>query len=318
MKKPSLTIAKDVIDSEINGLLSLKTNLNNDFIISVETISNAKGRTIICGMGKSGLIGKKIAASFASTGTPSFFMHPGEAFHGDLGMVKPEDIFIAISNSGETEELLKLLPFLRDNGNFIIAMTSNAQSTLAKNSNCFLDISVPHEACPHQLAPTTSTTATLVMGDALTVALMEARDFTPENFARFHPGGALGRKLLSTVKDEMEQKPIPRIGNTSTFSEIVDAITRGKLGFVVVDSDEKDPDENSNLSIITDGDLRRAMAVYKENVFSIEARNISTKKPLTIQMTAKTQHAYELMDKNKVSFLLVIDDNNNLVSVIKK
>jgi arabinose-5-phosphate isomerase len=264
-------------------------------------------------MGKSGIIGKKIAASLASTGTPSFFMHPAEAFHGDLGMVQPEDIFMAISNSGETEEILKLLPFLKDNKNYIISMTGNINSTLARNSDCVLNISVPEEACPHQLAPTTSTTATLVMGDALTVALMEARNFTPENFARFHPGGALGRKLLSKVNDEMETLPLPHVSKNASFADIVTSISSGKLGFVIVDNNDE-----SKFSIITDGDLRRAMAEYKEKVFSIRAHNIATINPLTIQLSAKTQHAYDLMDEHKVSFLLVLDDNGELISVIRK
>ncbi|MCA2016118.1 SIS domain-containing protein, partial [Vibrio tritonius] len=187
-----ISCAREVIETEICGLQHVATQLDDSFEQAIKAILNTKGRTIICGMGKSGIIGKKIAASFASTGTPSFFMHPGEAFHGDLGMVKREDVFIAISNSGETDEVLKLLPFLRDNGNYVIAITGKPNSTLATAAHCHLNIAVPKEACPYQLAPTSSTTATLVMGDALTITLMEQRDFKPENFARFHPGGSLG------------------------------------------------------------------------------------------------------------------------------
>lgn len=306
-------IAKDVIKSEINGLLCLEKNINNNFEIIINTIINSSGRVIICGMGKSGLIGKKISASLSSTGTPSFFMHPAEAFHGDLGMVKNEDIFIAISNSGETEELIKILPFLKDNNNTIIAMTGSLYSTLAHNSDYIIDISVPLEACPHQLAPTTSTTATLVMGDVLTITLMEARNFTPENFARFHPGGTLGRKLLSTVKDEMVDNSLPFISSTASFTDIVNSISSGKLGFVIVTSSCKE-----NLSIVTDGDLRRAMATYKKEVFSIQAKQIATHNPLTIHMSEKTHYAYDLMERHKVSFLLVLDDEKKLTGVIKK
>lgn len=175
--------AREVAQTEIDGLNFMLENIDESFAKAVETILNSSGRAIICGMGKSGIIGKKIAASFASTGTPSFFMHPGEAFHGDLGMIKPEDVFIAISNSGETDEVSKLLPFLRSNGNLLIAITGNERSTLALNAHHHLDVKVPREACKLQLAPTSSTTATLVMGDALTVALMEKREFQPEHFA---------------------------------------------------------------------------------------------------------------------------------------
>lgn len=257
-----IKIAQNVIRTEIEGLSYMSERIGDEFTEAVDAILSTKGRTIICGMGKSGIIGKKIAASFASTGTPSFFMHPGEAFHGDLGMVKPEDVFVAISNSGETEEVLKLLPFLKDNGNYIIAITGRVNSTLARNSNCHLDIAVPKEACPHQLAPTSSTTATLVMGDALTVALMDSRNFQPENFARFHPGGSLGRRLLSKVKDEMIVD-LPTINGESDFPSVIHAISNGKLGVVLVE-------QKNDIAIITDGDVRRAMNTYGKQVFDLK------------------------------------------------
>ncbi|MGN4868392.1 KpsF/GutQ family sugar-phosphate isomerase [Aeromonas caviae] len=264
-----IEVAKSVITTEIEGLTYMADRLDSSIEKAVKAILATNGRTIICGMGKSGIIGKKIAASFASTGTPSFFMHPGEAFHGDLGMVKSEDVFIAISNSGETDEVLKLLPFLRDNKNFIIAITGNSDSTLAKNAQCHLDITVPREACPHQLAPTSSTTATLVMGDALTVALMTERNFKPENFARFHPGGSLGRRLLSKVSDEMHAN-YPVIKSDSDFTTVVHAITDGSLGLVIVAS-------SCGFEIITDGDVRRAMKAYGKDAFDLSASTISTK-----------------------------------------
>ncbi|ELA7918995.1 KpsF/GutQ family sugar-phosphate isomerase [Vibrio alginolyticus] len=302
-------IAKDVIQTEVDGLIHMGAHIDNSFIQAVNAILTTHGRTIICGMGKSGIVGKKIAASFASTGTPSFFMHPGEAFHGDLGMVKPEDIFIAISNSGETDEVLKLLPFLRDNGNYVIALTGKSGSTLAKNAHCHLDIAVPKEACPHQLAPTSSTTATLVMGDALTVALMESREFQPENFARFHPGGSLGRRLLSRVSDEMVSE-FPVVKESADFTSVVHAISDGKLGLVLVEVDQ-------GLAIITDGDVRKAMNANGKQVFDLKARDILTLNPVKISGSASTQSAYEVMENKKITSLIVVEDER-VIGVLKK
>ncbi|WHP62503.1 KpsF/GutQ family sugar-phosphate isomerase [Vibrio harveyi] len=304
-----IKIAKDVIQTEVDGLIHMGAHIDNSFIQAVNAILTTHGRTIICGMGKSGIVGKKIAASFASTGTPSFFMHPGEAFHGDLGMVKPEDVFIAISNSGETDEVLKLLPFLRDNGNYVIALTGKSGSTLAKNAHCHLDIAVPKEACPHQLAPTSSTTATLVMGDALTVALMESREFLPENFARFHPGGSLGRRLLSRVSDEMVSE-FPVVKESADFTSVVHAISDGKLGLVLVEVDQ-------GLAIITDGDVRKAMNANGKQVFDLKARDILTLNPAKISGSASTQSAYEVMENKKITSLIVVEDER-VIGVLKK
>ena len=307
-----INCAREVIETEICGLQHLATQLDGSFEQAVNAILNTKGRTIICGMGKSGIIGKKIAASFASTGTPSFFMHPGEAFHGDLGMVTREDVFIAISNSGETDEVLKLLPFLRDNGNYVIAITGKPNSTLATAAHCHLNIAVPKEACPYQLAPTSSTTATLVMGDALTITLMEQRDFKPENFARFHPGGRLGRRLLSKVADEMICDNLPIVHVNSQLPEIIDVISHGCLGLAVVVTEDK-----KVCGIVTDGDLRRAMQKYQKNAFDINADIILSKEPLYISPQASVTNAYELMEKKKVSSLLVISDSC-LIGIMKK
>ncbi|WP_045406173.1 KpsF/GutQ family sugar-phosphate isomerase [Vibrio jasicida] len=304
-----IKIAKDVIQTEVDGLIHMGSHIDNSFIQAVNAILTTHGRTIICGMGKSGIVGKKIAASFASTGTPSFFMHPGEAFHGDLGMVKPEDVFIAISNSGETDEVLKLLPFLRDNGNYVIALTGKSGSTLAKNAHCHLDVAVPKEACPHQLAPTSSTTATLVMGDALTVALMESREFLPENFARFHPGGSLGRRLLSRVSDEMVSE-FPLVKESADFTSVVHAISDGKLGLVLVEVDQ-------GLAIITDGDVRKAMNANGKQVFDLKARDILTLNPAKISSSASTQTAYEVMENKKITSLIVVEDER-VIGVLKK
>jgi len=308
----SVYIAKEVIQTEIEGLHYMSSNLGSEFEAAVQGILKTKGRTIICGMGKSGIIGKKIAASFASTGTPSFFMHPGEAFHGDLGMVTPYDVFIAISNSGETEEVLKLLPFLKDNNNFIIAITGNETSTLSINSHCHLNISVPKEACKLQLAPTSSTTATLVMGDALTVALMESRDFQPENFARFHPGGSLGKRLLSKVADEMVSANLPLVTKATSMMELISTMTAGSLGLAIAVTSD-----NRLQGIVTDGDLRRAMHQVGDNLFSLTVADILTVTPQVISPLSSMQIAIDTMTEKKVNTLIVVD-NSSVVGVIKK
>ncbi|PMH28227.1 arabinose-5-phosphate isomerase [Vibrio lentus] len=308
----SVSIAKEVIQTEIEGLHYMSSNLGAEFEAAVQGILKTKGRTIICGMGKSGIIGKKIAASFASTGTPSFFMHPGEAFHGDLGMVTPYDVFIAISNSGETEEVLKLLPFLKDNNNFIIAITGNKASTLSINSNCHLNISVPKEACKLQLAPTSSTTATLVMGDALTVALMELRDFQPENFARFHPGGSLGKRLLSKVANEMVSDNLPLVTKATSMMDLINTMTTGSLGLAIAVTSD-----NRLQGIVTDGDLRRAMYQFGNNLFSLTVADILTVTPQTISQLSSMQSAIDTMTEKQVNTLIVVD-NSSVVGVIKK
>jgi arabinose-5-phosphate isomerase len=307
----TLSIAREVIAIEIQALKKVSGNLNPDFSHAVDAILSTSGRTIICGMGKSGIIGKKIAASFASTGTPSFFMHSGEAFHGDLGMVTPADIFIAISNSGETDEVLKLLPFLRDNGNRIIGITGNPDSTLAKNSHYHLNIEVPEEACPLQLAPTSSTTATLVMGDALTVALMKARNFRPENFARFHPGGSLGRRLLGTVSDEMLTRNLPIIEKNTQLIDVINTISVGKLGLAIV------IENNVILGVVTDGDLRRAIEKFEQSVFDLNASDICSSSAVSISPISSIQLAYELMEEKGINSLLVTEDSV-LIGVLKK
>lgn len=296
----AINIAKQVIQIEMDGLHQISQNLGESFQIAVDKVLQTKGRTIVCGMGKSGIIGKKMVASFASTGTPSYFMHPGEAFHGDLGMVQPEDVFIAISNSGETDEVLKLLPFLRDNGNYIISMTGKPCSTLAKNSHCHLDVSVPQEACPHQLAPTSSTTATLVMGDALTVALMDARQFRPENFARFHPGGSLGRRLLGKVRDEMISHNLPFVNLHTSTKEVISTMTKGSLGLALVVDEQR-----KLLGIITDGDLRRHIDKAEKDFFDLTAKDIYSRNPHCISEDASIQAAFNKMSEIKINSLVV-------------
>jgi len=295
-------IALEVFDIEVSALNFVASKIDSKFDEAVQKIINSKGRVTVCGMGKSGHIGKKIVATFASTGTPSLFMHPAEAFHGDLGMVKVEDVFLAISNSGETEELLKLIPFLKDNGNVLIAMTGNPDSTLGRNANVHIDIGVEKEACPLQLAPTSSTTATLVMGDALAVALMRARQFKPENFARFHPGGSLGRKLLGRVRDFMQ--PAIEIDKGAGFKSVLSAITRSREGIVCVIENLK------VVGVITDGDVRRALSELEiENVLKLSASEIMSKHPKVIFGETNCGDADNLMVFEGVNSLIVADDS---------
>src|ERR1700740_1849570 len=243
--------AKRVFDIEIESLKEVANSIGDDFAAAVDAILESKGKLIVAGVGKSGLIGRKIAATLASTGTPSFFLHPGEAFHGDLGMVEPNDMVILISYSGETDEVLKIIPFLKWNKNKIISITGNPGSTIAKNSDHHLNVCITREACPLELAPTSSTTTTLVMGDALAVALMEARQFQHEDFARFHPGGNLGHKLLTKVKHEMRTDNLPFIHPDASFTELLLRMSEGRLGMVIVG------DRNYVKGVVTDGDLRR-------------------------------------------------------------
>lgn len=302
--------AKEVFTLEINELKKVKDSLDNQFSRAIELISCTNGRVIICGMGKSGIIGKKITATLASTGTPSYFLHPGEAFHGDLGMVKGEDVFIGISYSGETDEVIRLLPFLKNNGNRLISITGNENSTLAKNSDIHLNVKVSTEACPHQLAPTTSTTATLVMGDAIAIAMMIKNRFEPKNFAMFHPGGSLGKRLLNSVHDEMIHPPLPTIDNNDSFENIVNVMTDGKLGICIVLF-------NNSFGLITDGDLRRAMKVNGPNVFELKAKDIATYDPIQIHSSATMTNAIELMENKKVNTLIVID-KKEIIGILKK
>lgn len=302
--------AKSVFKIEAAAVADLVNKVDSNFKVAVENILNTKGRVIVCGMGKSGIVGRKIAATLTSTGTPSFFMHPGEAYHGDLGMVTSSDIFIAISNSGETQELLKLIPFLKDNKNFLISLTGNGRSTLALAANAHIDVGVFEEACPLKLAPTASTTATLAMGDALAVTLMKARDFRPENFARFHPGGSLGKRLLSRVEDEMLTENLPFVNSASSLLEVIQSITRGKLGLVIVS-------DVPGYGVITDGDVRRLIERFKEKAFNITALDIMSKNPVSVSIGTRFEDAIGIMDTKQISSLLVVS-NGSIVGVFKK
>lgn len=299
-----------VFQIEAQAISALSEKLDANFGDAVHAILETPGRTIVCGMGKSGIIGRKLAATLASTGTPAFFMHPAEAFHGDLGMVTANDVFVAISNSGQTKEVIKLLPFLRDNGNQLIAITGDPTSTLAQTASFHLNVAVREEACPLQLAPTASTTAALAMCDALAVALMEARQFKPENFARFHPGGALGRRLLQCVEHEMTRIDLPLIAPDMPAVGVLQAITKSNLGLAIVECDV-------GWGIITDGDLRRGVARYGSTFFDRKAEDLMTADPATINSSCRVQAALERMDERGISALLVVDEDC-LLGVFKK
>ncbi len=291
-------IAKRVFDTEIESLRLVADAIDDEFSRVVDVILKASGKLVVIGIGKSGIIGKKIAATFASTGTPSFFLHPGEAFHGDLGMVGTDDLVILISYSGETDEVLKLIPFLIWNKNIIIGITGNPASTVAKNSRYHLNVAIKQEACPLALAPTSSTTATLVMGDALAVALMESRQFQHEDFARFHPGGSLGRKLLIKVKDLMRTDNLPFISEAASFTELLLCMSEGRLGMVIVG------DAGDVKGIITDGDLRRAL-VRNPDISSHTIANMMTESPVFIEEGEFIHHAEQLMLEKKITAVLV-------------
>lgn len=306
----AIKIAKEVFEIESKTILDLCDNLNENFSKTIDLILSIKGRCVVSGMGKSGHIGAKIAATLASTGTPSFFMHPGEALHGDLGMITSEDVLLAISNSGETEEVLKLIPVIKKRKIPLIVMAGNQNSTLAKQADIFINIAVKKEACPLQLAPTSSTTATLAMGDAIAVALMRARKFRPDDFALFHPGGSLGRKLLTRVGDLMVSNNLPIVSPESEFNELVDVMTSGKLGLCIVLENEK------LVGIITDGDLRRALRANDKPRFNFKAKEIMSEKPKTIEASAMASEAEELMLKYKIKEI-VVTQAEKIVGIIQ-
>lgn len=302
--------AIDTFEAEAAAVRNLSNLLTDDFAKAVEAVLKCTGKVVVTGMGKSGIIGKKIAATLASTGTPSFFLHPGEAYHGDLGMISSNDIVLAIANSGQTDEILRLIPFMQNNGNTIIAMTGNPESTLAKNAHLNLNIAVEREACPLNLAPTSSTTAMLVMGDALAIALMKVRGFRAEDYAVFHPGGSLGRRLLTRVKDVMRKDALC-VPKTMTLGDVIIAISDARLGIAAVVEDGK------LIGVITDGDVRRAMAKYKERFFSIQAEEIMSRTPKTISPEARITAAEEMMRVHKIHSIIVTDDNSAVVGVVE-
>lgn len=310
-KDTILATAREVLQTEAEAILRVKEHLNGEFVAAVEAILACSGKVILTGIGKSGLVAKKIAATLASTGTPSFFLDPSEAFHGDLGMISKEDVVLALSFSGETDEILKIVPFVHENGNKLIAITGKAQSSLARNADVHLDIMVREEACILKLAPTSSTTAQLAMGDALATTLMHARKFTAMDFARLHPGGSLGRRLLMTVGHVMRKEELPVVAADCSATDMIHRISKGGLGLIVIV-------ENDRIEgIVTDGDVRRAMEKYRADFFNICAMDIATRNPKTITADQKLIAAEKCMTENKINSLLVTSSDGRLEGVIQ-
>lgn len=306
-----LETAREVLLNESEALLRIREGLNGEFVAAVELILGCSGKVILTGIGKSGLVAKKIAATLASTGTPSFYLNPSEAFHGDLGMISKEDVIMALSYSGETDEVLKIVPFIHENGNRLIAMTGNSESALAKNSDILLNVEVEREACILHLAPTSSTAAQLALGDALACALMKLRNFSAQDFARLHPGGSLGRRLLMRVEQIMRKHDLPIVTEEATAIEMIHEISRGGLGLIVVQRQEE------ILGIITDGDIRRAMQSRQAGFFDIRPMDIATREPKMIHPESKLIEAEREMTRNKVNSLLVVDNDKHLVGVVQ-
>ena len=305
-----LQTAKETLDLYTQEIDRLKQRLSDEFNQAVELMLYCEGRVVVAGIGKSGLVGKKMVATFASTGTPSFFLHPTEAFHGDLGMLKPIDVVILISNSGETDDVNKLIPSLKNFGNKIIAITGNPHSTLGKYADVVLNIHVEREACPNNLAPTTSTLVTMALGDALAIALITARDFRAEDFARFHPGGSLGRKLLCRVRDVMNAN-VPVAEPTATFSECLSVMNEGRMGVAVI------MQAGELCGIITDGDIRRTLAKFGAESLNKTAEQIMSRNPKTIADSTFLGKAEEMMKQLHIHSLIALDDEGKVSGLME-
>ncbi|MDP2157489.1 MAG: KpsF/GutQ family sugar-phosphate isomerase [Nitrospirota bacterium] len=308
----SIDIAKKVLQTEADAVRSLIDRLDHTFEKAVDIIMSSKGRVVVTGMGKSGLVGKKIAATLASTGTPSFFMHPAEASHGDLGMVTADDVIIAISNSGETDEIICIIPFLKRFNVGLISLTGNNRSTLARAAEVNLDIAVQEEACPLGIVPTSSTTAAIAMGDAIAVALLTKRGFQQDDFASFHPSGSLGKKLFIRVKDLMHTGvALPITPPDASLTGAVIEISSKRLGITIVAEGDR-----AMLGIITDGDVRRGIEKWGKDFFEMKASEVMTKNPRIISEDELAAKALSVMEKLAISALVVTGDNNRIVGVI--
>ena len=307
-----IDIAKKVLKIEADAVAALAEKLDSTFEKAIDIIFKSKGRVVVTGMGKSGLVGKKIAATLASTGTPAFFMHPAEASHGDLGMVTSDDVIIAISNSGETAELSGLIPFLKRFNVGLIAMTGNLNSTLAKSADVHLDVSVKEEACPLGVVPTASTTAALAMGDAIAVALLVKRGLKQEDFAFFHPGGNLGKKLFIKVKDLMHTgDALPFVSPETEMTKAVVEISSKRLGVAIVsDAGRK------ILGVLTDGDIRRGIEKWGKDFFDMKAGEVMTKNPKTISEDELAVKALSIMETHSITSLAVPDSDGKAIGVI--
>ncbi len=306
-----LSSAKEVFEIEANSIMRLVNRLDENYEKAIEILYNSKGKVVVTGMGKSGLVGRKIASTFCSTGTPAVFLHPAESTHGDSGIISRGDVIIAISNSGETGELLNLLPLLHRFNVPIIAMTGNKNSTLSRMANVTLDISVEKEACPLGKAPTASTTATLAMGDAIAVCLLKKRGFTTEDFLMYHPSGTLGKGILYSVNDLMiKGEGLPLISETTEFKEALNTISEKKLGTALI------TDNNGILKgVLTDGDIRRILIKY-DNVSSLKLQDVMTKNPKTIGKDELCAKALSVMEKYSITSLAVVDEKQVPIGII--
>lgn len=302
--------AKQCLEDEAQALLELIPQLDENFDKAVNMIYNCKGKIIVTGVGKSGHIGAKIAATLSSTGTPAFFINPLDVFHGDLGVMTSDDIVLALSNSGQTDELLRFIPMVLHMNIPIISMTGNENSLLAKYSNAHIKVWVKKEACPLNLAPTSSTTAALAMGDALAVALMEVRHFEPRDFAQFHPGGELGKRLLTTAEDVMISHDLPVIDKDMNLGDAIILVSKGKLGLGVSTENDK------VIGVITDGDIRRAMEKWREKFFDKKVKDIMTTTPKSVLPSTKITEIQRIMHQYKVHTVLVVNEENKLLGVV--
>lgn len=304
--------AKNILRIEAEAVYALIDRIDESFLKAIDIMYLCEGKIVVTGMGKSGLIGKKIAATLASTGTPAFYLNPAEGSHGDIGMVAKNDAVLALSNSGETEEIIRILPTLKRLDIKIIAMTGNPASTLSRASDVSLDVSVKEEACPMGLAPTASTTAALAMGDAIAITLLNKRGFTEEDFAFFHPGGSLGKKLLLTVEDLMHVgNNIPVVHYDMLMKEAIMEISTKRLGITAVtDSDSR------LLGVITDGDLRRGLEKWSQDFFSLKAGDVMTHRPKTITRNVLAAKAVAVMEKYAITVIIVTDESDRVEGVI--
>ena len=309
-KKTARNYAIQCLHDEAEALLELIPQLDENFDKAVEMIYKCKGKVIVTGVGKSGHIGAKIAATLSSTGTPAFFINPLDVFHGDLGVMTSNDVVLALSNSGNTDELLRFIPMVLHMNVPLISMTSNNQSLLAKYSNAHIKVWVKKEACPLNLAPTSSTTAALAMGDALAIALMEMRHFKPQDFAQFHPGGELGKRLLTTAKDVMRSNDLPIIPPEMHLGEAIIHVSKGKLGLGVAIVDDK------IVGLITDGDIRRAMEKWQSAFFDKTVSDLMTRTPKCVSPTTKITEIQRIMHKHKIHTVLVTDTKKHLLGVV--
>lgn len=307
----SKAYGEQCLRDEAQAILNLIPQLDENFEKAVELMYHCHGKVIVTGVGKSGNIGAKIAATLASTGTPAFFINPLDAYHGDLGAMTSEDVVLALSNSGQTDELLRFIPILLHMHVPIIGMSRNPDSLLAKYSTVHVKVYVEHEACPLNLAPTSSTTAALAMGDALAVALMRVRDFKPRDFAQFHPGGELGKRLLTTAEDVMRTDDLPIIPQDMHLGEAIIEVSRGKLGLGVALNDDK-----TIAGIITDGDIRRAMQKWQAEFFDHTVADIMTREPKTVQPNVKVSEIQRIMHRYKIHSVLVCDKEKHLLGIV--